>query len=127
MRFITFHPPVGLRVALRKADPKEMPKLSLSNQAASVAEYKSTQFSWMVYGFNSGHFLSTILSDKLPFHVVVAADYDAHGRALFHEIEKCPTILTSIHDQPSPAACEDRNAIQARCETKKKAINLNLL
>ena len=52
----------------------------------------------MTYGFNSGHFLSTIKQDKLPFHVILAADSDAQGRALFHEIGQCPNVLPSIQD-----------------------------
>ena len=82
----------------KKQSSNVMPKSNLSNRAMSAAEYKSTQFAWMAYGFNSGHLFSTVTSEKLPFHLVLAADYDAHGRALFRELWKCPTVLPSIHD-----------------------------
>ena len=52
----------------------------------------------MTYGFNSGHFISCIKQEQLPFHIVLAADADAQGRALFHETCNCPTVLSSVQD-----------------------------
>ena len=52
-------------------------------------------FSWAVYGFNSGHFLSTISKRNLPFSVVLVCDPFQYGRALFHEFSACPTVLPS--------------------------------
>jgi hypothetical protein len=36
--------------------------------------YQSTHFTWAVYGFNSGHFPSTISKRNLPFRVILACD-----------------------------------------------------
>ena len=37
-----------------------MREINLANRGFSEAEFKSTIFIWMLYGFNSGHFLSAI-------------------------------------------------------------------
>jgi hypothetical protein len=51
------------------------------------------RFRWAVYGFNSGHFISTIEQRNLPFLIVLACDPCAHGRALFNEVVKRPNVL----------------------------------
>jgi len=57
--------------------------------------YRATTFSWAVYGFNSGHFVSTITKRNLPFRIVLACDPFEYGRALFNEFASCPTVLSS--------------------------------
>ena len=52
----------------------------------------------MLYGFNSGHFLSAIQENSLSFEVIVAADPDSKGCVLFHEFGRCPNFLSGIHD-----------------------------
>ncbi len=39
----------------------------LYNTEFPALAYHATHFSWAIYGFNSGHFVSTILKQKLPF------------------------------------------------------------
>jgi hypothetical protein len=57
--------------------------------------YRATTFSWALYGFNSGHFASTVEKRNLPIQVVLACDPFEYGRALFHEFVRCPTVLHS--------------------------------
>jgi hypothetical protein len=54
--------------------------------------YRAMTFSWAVYGFNSGHFISTFDKRNLPFWVVLACDPFEHGRALFNKFVACPTL-----------------------------------
>ena len=67
----------------------------LYNSEITRAASLLAHFDWAVYGFNSGHFLSSIADRGLPFHVVLAADPFANGRALFCETTKCRRILAS--------------------------------
>jgi hypothetical protein len=60
-------------------------------QAASIL----AKFDWAAYGFDSGHFSSTIRALGLPFTIVLACDPFANGRTLFQEIGVCPAILSS--------------------------------
>ena len=57
--------------------------------------YRATMFSWAVYGFNSGHFISTIERRNLPFRIVLGCDPFEYGRSLFGEFAKCPIVLPS--------------------------------
>jgi hypothetical protein len=52
-------------------------------------------FSWVVYGFNSGHFVSIIEKQNLPFRIVLACDPFEYGRSLFGEFTECPIVLPS--------------------------------
>jgi hypothetical protein len=53
-------------------------------------------YSWAVYGFNAGRFLSIISKRNLPFSVVLACDPFEYGRALIYEFSACPTVLPSV-------------------------------
>ena len=53
-------------------------------------------FSWAVYGFNSGHFLLAISKRNLPFSVVLACDPFEYSHTLFHKFSACPTVLPSV-------------------------------
>jgi hypothetical protein len=59
---------------------------------------KVLSFSWAVYSFVGGHFMSTILSRNLPFHVKLACDQYEYGHALFREFIHCPNIFGSSGD-----------------------------
>ena len=52
-------------------------------------------FSWAVYSFGGGHFMSTINSQNIPFQVSLACDQYESGRALFREFTSCTMILAS--------------------------------
>jgi hypothetical protein len=52
-------------------------------------------FDWAIYGFNSGHILSTIHDRSLPFKVVLECNPFAHGCALFCKLSECKTIMSS--------------------------------
>jgi hypothetical protein len=55
-----------------------------------------TSFSFAVYGFNSGHFISRAYD--FPIDIVLAADALPSGRALFKQFAACPQICTSSSD-----------------------------
>jgi hypothetical protein len=46
-------------------------------------------FDWAVYGFNSGHFISSIRLLGLPFAIVVASNEYANSRSLFTKLSTC--------------------------------------
>jgi hypothetical protein len=71
------------------------PIRALYNNKFPALAYWATNFLWAVYGFNSGHFLSTISKRNLPFSVVLACDPFKYSRALFHKLSACPTVLPS--------------------------------
>ena len=75
-----------------------MRELNLAKRGFSEADFKSTGFLWILYVFNSGHFLYAIQENSLSFEVIVAADPDSKGSALFHEFGRCPNIISGIHD-----------------------------
>jgi hypothetical protein len=53
-------------------------------------------FTWAIYGFNTGHFFSTISKRNLPFLTVLACDPYKSNRALFREFApSCPHVLPS--------------------------------
>jgi hypothetical protein len=63
----------------------------LYNSELSVMAYSASHFPWAVYGFNLGHFISTIEQRNFPFSIGLACNPYAHGhgRALLHEVAKC--------------------------------------
>ncbi len=67
----------------------------LCNSDVTVAASILSKFDWAMYGFNNGHFSSTITELGMPFNIVLACDPYANGQALFKEITLCPTILSS--------------------------------
>ncbi len=68
---------------------------SLYNSDVPALAYRASHIMWAWYGFNSGHFISTILKRNLLFHIVLACDPYKSNRALFHEFTSCQTILPS--------------------------------
>jgi hypothetical protein len=90
------HCPVQFGTFSLSDAPNTKPILQvLYNSEPPVIAYSASHFPWAVYGFNSGHFVSTIEQRNLPFLIILACDPYAHGRALFHKITKCPTLLPS--------------------------------
>ncbi len=74
---------------------RERPIHGLYNAEFPVLAYRATHFSWAFYGFNSGHFVSTISKWNLAFCVLLACNPYEYGRALFSEFVHCPTVLPS--------------------------------
>jgi hypothetical protein len=67
----------------------------LYNSDITRAAGMLARFTWAVYGFNSGHFLTPINDGGIPFAIVVASDPYVSGRKLFRELTDCPTVLDS--------------------------------
>jgi hypothetical protein len=84
-QFSTFHTP--------KSASMDQPAQELYNSEFPALAYSVTRFRWAVYGFNSGHFMSTIKARNLPFSIVLACDPYAHGHPLFNEVAKCQNVL----------------------------------
>jgi hypothetical protein len=68
------------------------------NSELVLAARTITHFTWVVYSFNDGHFVSLIQAQALPFRVVLCADVFAEGRALFKEFTRCPLILSGVRE-----------------------------
>jgi hypothetical protein len=66
-----------------------------SNHNIPAAANQIWNFNWAVYSFGGGHFLSTISSRNLPFHVTLACDQYDYGRALFREFATNAMVLRS--------------------------------
>jgi hypothetical protein len=62
---------------------------SLYNSDLTAAAHSLSQFNWVAYGFNCGHFISSIQLLGLPFVIVLASDDYAHGCSLFTELSAC--------------------------------------
>jgi hypothetical protein len=69
-----------------------------SNHKLPTNANRILHFNWAVYLFGGGHFLSTILSCNLPFHVTLACDQYEYGRALFREFATSAMVLASSAD-----------------------------
>ncbi len=69
-----------------------------SNYELPAAANQIMNFNWAVYSFGGGHFLLTIPSRNLPFHVMLACDQYDYGRALFSEFASNATVLWSSAD-----------------------------
>jgi hypothetical protein len=65
----------------------------LYNSDLPILAHSIARFKWAAYGFNSGHFVSTITKRNLPFDIVLACDPFAYGRALFHDIARCTNVF----------------------------------
>jgi hypothetical protein len=68
---------------------------SLYNSDLTRAASMLAKFDWAIYGFNSGHMLSTMRDRGFPFNVVLACDPFVHGRALFRKLLDCQIISDS--------------------------------
>ena len=62
-----------------------------------VYAYNIARFRWAVYGFNSGHFISSIKKRNLPFDIILACDPFAYGRALFHKVAHCSDVFNGAN------------------------------
>jgi hypothetical protein len=62
---------------------------SLYNSDLTVAARSLSHFDWVVYGFNSGHFILSIHSLRLPFKIVLTSNDYTHGRSLFTALSAC--------------------------------------
>jgi hypothetical protein len=69
-----------------------------SNHKLPTIANRIFHFNWAMYSFGGGHFLSTISSCNLPFHVTLACDQYEYGRALFCEFATSATVLASSAD-----------------------------
>ena len=69
--------------------------LVLYNNDIPLLASELSSFAWAVYGFNSGHFVSSLLGPSAADEIVLAADTRPVGRALFSEFTKCPVVLDS--------------------------------
>ena len=72
----------------------DVPIWSLYNSDLSTTAGLLSQFVWVVYGFNSGHFVHMIRDRELPFQIFLAAYPFANGCTLLQELTMCPTILS---------------------------------
>jgi hypothetical protein len=69
---------------------------ALYNSDCPALAYCAMRFTWAIYGFNTGHFFSTILKRNLPFQTVLACDPYESNHALFREFaQSCPHVLPS--------------------------------
>jgi hypothetical protein len=85
VEFGTFHTP--------ESASTDQPARELYNSEFTALAYSVMRFRWAAYGFNSGHFISTIKQRNLPFSIVLACDPYAHGCALLNEVAKFQNVL----------------------------------
>ena len=69
---------------------------ALYNSDLTLSASQLCKFDWAVYGFNSGHFVSSSRARSIPFNVVLACDIIPSARALFNEFTKCKLIFSSL-------------------------------
>jgi hypothetical protein len=68
--------------------PRALYNSDITRTAGMIAH-----FDWAVYGFYSGHFLTTISEKGMPFRIVLACDPYSNGRALFRTMTPCTHIF----------------------------------
>jgi hypothetical protein len=78
--------------------PGSSPSHQLYNSELAAYAFDTIQFSWAVYAFSNGHFLSSISSAGLPFTVRLACDVTESGRALFGEFAPEARVLSTSND-----------------------------
>jgi hypothetical protein len=74
-------------------DSRGMPPRALYNSDITRTASMIAHFDWAVYGFNSGHFLTTISEKGMPFRIVLVCDPYSNGRALFRSMTPCNWIF----------------------------------
>ncbi len=74
--------------------PRQVARTLLNSEFASYAR-QAQQFDWAIYSFSNGHFLSTIKSHSLPFHICLACNPYESGRSLFHKFAASAKVFTS--------------------------------
>ena len=75
--------------------PRHWDKRCLYNSDLTLTAKSIAHFDWAVYGFNSGHFISSIQSLGLPFNITLAATPFVHGCSLFTEFSATPSPILS--------------------------------
>ena len=63
--------------------PRRWDKRCLYNSDLTLTAKSIAHFDWAVYGFNSGHLISSIWSLGLPFIITLSANPFVNGRSLF--------------------------------------------
>ena len=81
---------------LTEAEQPKLRHVPLYNHEIAVYASEVISYSFVVYGFNSGHLISTHAAP--PFQVTIAADTYQCGRSLFKQITGCPVISDSADD-----------------------------
>ena len=66
-----------------------------SNHDIPAAANHFLNFNWAINSFSGGHFLSTISSRNLPFHVTLTCDQYKYGKALFCKFAMNALVLGS--------------------------------
>ena len=51
-----------------------------------------------MYGAGTGHFLSTIAENTLPFNITLAVDTTVHGRGFVRHLARCPQVVGGLED-----------------------------
>ena len=69
--------------------------VSLYNHDTTVLVGELLRHSFVVYGFNTGHFASTSYRNHQTLDIVLAADSRRCGRAMFKQFTNCPQITDS--------------------------------
>jgi hypothetical protein len=85
-KFDSAHPP-----------PRQATRTLLNSEFASYAR-QAQQFDWAVYSFSNGHFLLSVQSHNLPFHICLACNPYESGRSLFQEFVASAKVFNSGND-----------------------------
>ena len=72
--------------------------MNQNNQEYAASANLLSEFNWEVYGFNSGHFISSIWSLGLPFNIMLECDPYVSGQALFTEFTSCFNIFSGASE-----------------------------
>ena len=70
---------------------------ALNNSQIVQNHHEATQYNWAIYGFTSGHFINSIQTCLLPFHISFCADPNPTGRCQFAK-QKVKNIHKSLRE-----------------------------
>jgi hypothetical protein len=66
--------------------------------AQTLLNSEAQQFDWAISSFSNGHFLSSVQSHNLPFHICLACNPYESGRSLFQEFAASAKVFNSGND-----------------------------
>ena len=76
----------------------QKPCKPMYHHRTTVLAAEATLYTFAIYGFNSGHFISRNSSQPVSFDVALAADTRQCGRAMFKQFTRSPLIANSASD-----------------------------
>ena len=90
--------PVRFGTSPLRADSTPVTARTMYNSEFASYAFQMSQFSWAVYNFSNGHFVSSIQSLTLSFTIRVGCDTTQRGRSFFGEFAPEAQVFSTGND-----------------------------